>query len=178
MHHRKAALLLAFILAASWTLAGAQPRQRPTAPLTDEQKLLEAMHLISSEPLFDYVKELCSEKYAGRLTGTRKHESLTIVKAFDAASPYLYKAVCEGQTFKSVELKWYQIDETGTETEYFNHKLEGVKICSVKPIMYNVKDPSKERLVHMEEVSMRYKKITWTYLDGNLQASDSWGEGR
>jgi type VI secretion system secreted protein Hcp len=114
----------------------------------------------------------------GRLTGTRKHESLTIVKAFDAASPYLYKAVCEGQTFKTVELKWYQIDETGTETEYFNHKLEGVKICSVKPVMYNVKDPAKERLVHLEEVSMRYKKIVWTYLEGNLQASDSWGEGR
>ena len=75
MQHRKTAILLAFLLAASWTLAGAQPRQRPTAPLTDEQKLLEAMHLISSEPLFDYVKELCSEKYAGRLTGTPEFDA-------------------------------------------------------------------------------------------------------
>ena len=70
MQHRKTALLLVLILAASWTIAGAQPRQRPAAPTTDEQKLLEAMHLISSETLFDYVKELCAEKYAGRLTGT------------------------------------------------------------------------------------------------------------
>jgi len=27
-------------------------------------------------------------------------------------------------------------------------------------------------------VQMRYQKITWTYCDGNLQASDSWKEGR
>ena len=31
---------------------------------------------------------------------------------------------------------------------------------------------------HMEEVSIRYQKIIWTYVDGNLQASDSWKEGR
>lgn len=127
---------------------------------------------------FKHEVRIPTDPDTGKLTGTRKHESLTIVKAFDASSPYLYKAVCEGQTFKNVELKWFQIDETGSEVEYFNHMLEGVKICSVKPIMYNVKDPSKERLVHLEEVSMRYKKIVWTYLDGNLQASDSWGEGR
>lgn len=114
----------------------------------------------------------------GRLTGTRKHESMTFVKAFDAASPYLYKAVCEGQTFNSVEFKWYNIDDTGSEKEYFNHKLEGVKVCSVKPFMPNVKDPTKERYTHLEEVSLRYRKITWTFLDGNLQASDAWAEGR
>ena len=64
-----------------------------------------------------------------------------------------------------------------TEMEYFNHA-SGSKICSVKPVMHNVKDPSKERYVHLEEVQMRYQKITWSYVDGNLQASDSWKEGR
>jgi type VI secretion system secreted protein Hcp len=114
----------------------------------------------------------------GKLTGTRKHEAVTLVKAFDASSPYLYKAVTQGQTYKSIELKWYRIDDTGTEQVYFTHLLEGCKVCSVKPIMYNVKDPSKERYVHLEEVSLRYQKITWTYTDGNIQASDSWVEGR
>jgi len=127
---------------------------------------------------FDHEVRIPTDPDTGKLTGTRKHESMIITKAYDASSPYLYKAVCEGQTFASVELKWYRIDETGTETEYFNHLLEGVKICSVKPIMYNVKDPAKERYVHLEQISMRYKKIVWTYVDGNLQAADSWGEGR
>ncbi len=37
--------------------------------VTDEQ-VVELMHGISSHQLFDYVKELCLEKYGGRLTGT------------------------------------------------------------------------------------------------------------
>ncbi|MGA2506758.1 MAG: Hcp family type VI secretion system effector [Chitinispirillaceae bacterium] len=127
---------------------------------------------------FEHEVRIPTDPDTGKLTGTRKHEAIRLVKAFDSSSPYLYKAVCEGQTLNKVEIKWYRIDDTGTETEYFNHKLEGVKICSVKPIMYNVKDPSKERYVHLEEVQMRYQKITWTYCDGNLQASDSWKEGR
>lgn len=38
--------------------------------LTEEQKLLQVMHSIDSQTLYHYVKELASEKYAGRLTGT------------------------------------------------------------------------------------------------------------
>jgi hypothetical protein len=37
---------------------------------TDEQKVLEAYHSISSHALLGYVEELASDKYAGRLTGT------------------------------------------------------------------------------------------------------------
>jgi type VI secretion system secreted protein Hcp len=127
---------------------------------------------------FQHEVRIPTDPDTGRLTGTRKHESLTFTKAFDSASPYLYKAVCEGQTYKEVMIKWYRIDDTGSEQPYFQHQLEGVKVCSVKPLMHNVKVPEYERLVHMEEVSLRYQKITWTYLDGNLEASDSWKEGR
>ena len=51
---------------------GAAQGQRGQAPppLTGEQKLLAAMHLIESATLMNYVNELCSEKYGGRLTGT------------------------------------------------------------------------------------------------------------
>jgi hypothetical protein len=41
----------------------------------NEEKLLEAMHSISSHSLFDYIKELCSEKYGGRLTGTAGYDA-------------------------------------------------------------------------------------------------------
>jgi len=127
---------------------------------------------------FHHEVRIPTDPDTGRLTGTRKHESLIVTKGFDAASPYLYKAVCEGQTYQEVTIKWYQIDDTGSEQEYFTHKLENVKICSVKPVMHNVKRPENERLVHMEEVALRYQKITWTFVDGNLEASDSWKEGR
>jgi hypothetical protein len=41
----------------------------------DEAKILEAFHAISSHPLLDYVKELTSEKYGGRLTGTPGYDA-------------------------------------------------------------------------------------------------------
>jgi len=42
---------------------------------SDEEKLLETLHSISSHTLYDYVKELTSEKYAGRLTGTEEYKA-------------------------------------------------------------------------------------------------------
>ena len=64
--------ILASILAAS---AAAQYPGAAAAPLTDEQKLLEATRLIRSETLFEYVKELTSETYGGRLTGTAEYDA-------------------------------------------------------------------------------------------------------
>jgi hypothetical protein len=43
--------------------------------ITPGEKLLAAMHDISSHTLFDYVKELCAEKYGGRLTGTAGYDA-------------------------------------------------------------------------------------------------------
>jgi hypothetical protein len=39
----------------------------------DERKILDALQTISSHPLYGYVKELVSEKYGGRLTGTPEY---------------------------------------------------------------------------------------------------------
>ena len=46
------------------------PAQRSRPQLTEEEQLLQVMHGIHSQTLFEYVKEMASEKYAGRLTGT------------------------------------------------------------------------------------------------------------
>jgi hypothetical protein len=45
------------------------------AQQADEEKLLQSLHSISSHKLFEYVKELCSEKYGGRLTGTEEYNA-------------------------------------------------------------------------------------------------------
>jgi len=40
-----------------------------------DQKLLDAMHFISSHTLMDYMVEICDDKYAGRLTGTEEYKA-------------------------------------------------------------------------------------------------------
>ena len=62
-------IVLTALLAAS--LSGPARADAPN----DEAKVLEAFHAISSHPLLEYVKELTSEKYAGRLTGTPEYDA-------------------------------------------------------------------------------------------------------
>jgi len=53
----------------------AQPPRQAAAPQTDEAKILAAMHLIQSQPLYNYVAELVSARFGGRLTGTKEYEA-------------------------------------------------------------------------------------------------------
>jgi type VI secretion system secreted protein Hcp len=112
----------------------------------------------------------------GKTTGARIHGPFRFTKEVDASSIYLYKAVTSGQTLESAEFKWYRANDAGVEVEYFNTLLTGVKVVRVEPKIHDIKDPSKEKSVHMEEVELRYTKAVWTYKDGNLQHSDSWDE--
>ena len=50
--------------------------QRPAAaPATPDEKLVAAMHGISSHTILDWVKEMVAEKYEGRLTGTPSYDA-------------------------------------------------------------------------------------------------------
>lgn len=109
-----------------------------------------------------------------KVVGPRRHSPVTLIKEYDASSPYLYKFCKDGATLQSVEIIWYTVDNTGTEQEYFKHLLEDCKISSVKAIMHNTKDPHYKDEGHREEVAISYSKITWTYVDGAITASDSW----
>jgi type VI secretion system secreted protein Hcp len=129
----------------------------------------------SSEVMeFHHEVKIPTDPHTGRLTGVRMHGPIKVIKSYDAASPYLYKACCEGQTLQKVVISWYAIDETGTESEYFQHTLEEVKVSSMGAYMPNTKDPDKERYVHLEEVSLVYSTITWLYVDGTIEYTDSW----
>jgi len=112
----------------------------------------------------------------GKLTGTCIHTPFLFTREIDSSSPYLYKAVTTGQTLKSAEFKWYKINNSGQEVEYFNTKLENVKVVKVNPVMHDIKDPAYEKHNHLEQIELRYEKITWTYKDGNIVHSDSWNE--
>lgn len=72
---RRSMIAALLALAAAGAGLRAQPVRPAPAPPTDEARLLAAMHLIQSQPLYNYVAELVSEKYGGRLTGTKEYEA-------------------------------------------------------------------------------------------------------
>ena len=59
----------------SAVFVSAAPRQAPPPAAAGEEKLLAVMHSISSHPLYQYVAELASPKYEGRLTGTPGYDA-------------------------------------------------------------------------------------------------------
>ncbi|CAM3512962.1 Hcp family T6SS protein CtsH1 [Rouxiella silvae] len=124
----------------------------------------------------DHSLYIPTDNNTGKLTGTRIHTPFVITKEVDSSSPYLYKAVSTGQTLKSAEFRWYKIDDSGQEREYFNTRLENVKVVKVAPKMHDIKDIAKEKYNHLEVVELRYTKIIWTYIDGTIVHSDEWKE--
>lgn len=123
---------------------------------------------------FSHGLNLPVDNISGKITGTRSHSPMMIEKEFDSSSPYLYKAAATGQTLQSAEIRFYHISDAGQEVCYFIITLEGVKVTGVNPGMPNTKLSGNSQINHMESVSLQYNKITWRYVDGNVQYSDDW----
>jgi type VI secretion system secreted protein Hcp len=111
---------------------------------------------------------------SGLPTGKRVHEALTVTKVYDKSSPKLYQALCTGERFSEVVIKWYRIDPTGAEEHYFTHKLENAILVDIKPWMPNCLDPTTESYQHMEDLSFTYGKIIWTWEPDGIESEDSW----
>jgi type VI secretion system secreted protein Hcp len=69
-----------------------------------------------------------------------------------------------------------QNQRRGPGSGVLQHEAENVKVVKVNPKMHDIKDPAFEKHNHLEQIELRYEKITWTYKDGNIIHSDSWNE--
>jgi len=104
-------LAIAFVaLAVSSTLA-----QPPAAvPQTIDDKLLAAMHGISSNTILDWAKELVSEKYQGRLTGTPTYDASAAWTA-DLLKTWKYRPAGDAGTFYQKFPNPYTLVKPGAE---------------------------------------------------------------
>ena len=75
LHRSRFASFSVCVLLLSGLLAAQGARQSAPADPLSEDRLTAVMHTISSHTLFDYVKEMASPKYAGRLTGTATYDA-------------------------------------------------------------------------------------------------------
>jgi type VI secretion system secreted protein Hcp len=110
----------------------------------------------------------------GQPTGKRMHKDLKVLKFYDKSSPMLYQALCSGERMKTVTIKWYRIKPDGTEEHYFTHKLESATLTKIEASMANCLDPANGPFGHMEEVSMTYRKIIWTWEPDGVESEDDW----
>jgi len=142
----------------SWTMAG-----------REDTILVEA---------FNHQVSMPRDPQTGLASGKRRHEPMSVVKFYDKSSPLLYQALCTGEHFKDVTLKWYRIASTGQEEHYFTTLLEDAILVAIRPFMPNALDKETEQYGHMEECSFTYRRITWTFEDGGVTATDDWSTPR
>ena len=124
---------------------------------------------------FDHVVEIPTDD-RGIASGRRKHSPISITKEIDRSTPMLYQALCTGELLTSVILDWYRIDGTGEDELYYTMELENAMITRIHPWVPNVLDRSTENLRHMEDVSIAYESIIWTWEPDGIEYEDTWGE--
>ncbi|WP_261640139.1 type VI secretion system tube protein TssD [Erwinia mallotivora] len=129
-------------------------------------EVVELMHAV----------ELPTDDRTGKITAKHVHGDYAIVKETDSSSPCLYQGVTTGKRYQKAELKFYRINDSGQEIEYFRTTLENVRINEMEPMMLDIKNPVFNKHNHLEALYLSYKRITWHYIDGNIIHSDSWNE--
>jgi type VI secretion system secreted protein Hcp len=95
----------------------------------------------------------------GRSAARCDHSPFSVVKALDKASPKLNLFCCNGNHIPSVIVELCMA--TGAKTKYMEYKMTDVIISSVRP----GGSSSASETLPLEEVSLNYGKIEWTYTE-------------
>jgi type VI secretion system secreted protein Hcp len=105
----------------------------------------------------------------------RVHKPVRIYIPIDKIAPSLIQKVIQGEAVEKVMLRWFRYQEkTKSDSEYFRHIFEAVSFDQCRFVMPDAKNPLFDRYDHGLELSFRYKKVTWVYMQGNLMVSDEW----
>ena len=142
----------------------------------DDQTGREGSSLVQA---FSHEVTIPRDPQSGMASGRRVHHPLTITKRLDKASPKLFKALTQGEHFSEVTVKWFRIVQAGGggQEHYFTTKLEDAVIVSIKQWFPITMDTTKRDYSHLEDVSLTYRKIVWTWVDGGIESEDDWRAG-
>ena len=117
---------------------------------------------------------------SGLPTGKRQHKPLVVTKELDKSSPPLRTALVSNESLTSVTLDFFSSKVAGpaglagTEVNDFTISLTNASIASIALVMPNTRHPDLAKLATYEEIAFTYQKITWTWNDGAITASDDW----
>lgn len=104
---------------------------------------------------------------SGLPTGKRMHKPLVITKELDKSTPVLYSVLATNENLTSVEFSFVEPRQNGQEAVTYRIKLTNANIASIKLV-----EGKDGKLV--QEVTLTYQKIEWTWVDGGITATDDW----
>ncbi len=113
---------------------------------------------------FDHEITSPRDPASGLPTGKRQHKPITITAEVGIAAPQLMAALVNNETLSSVVISLYK---AGTTTV-------GTTITLTNASESDFSNQCEAGYPNCETASFTYQKITWTWLDGNITASDDW----
>jgi type VI secretion system secreted protein Hcp len=114
---------------------------------------------LSTIPVIGFSHEIVSPRdpASGLPTGKRLHKPIVVTKLMDKTSPLLLNALVTNENLSSVT---------------FTLLRSGQPVATIKLTNASIADYTANG--ETEHWSFTYQKITWTWLDGGITASDDW----
>lgn len=117
---------------------------------------------------------------SGLPTGKRSYEPIVFRKSTDQSSPLLLSAFTNNENLTTVNFDFWAAATVGTtgggtEVNYYKVELVNASIASMDTFM-----PDNNALVNgtgqgqglLEEITLTFQKITWTFVNGGITATD------
>lgn len=126
--------------------------------------------------VYEFHHEVMSPRDAssGMATGKRVHKPLMVTKEIDKSTPLLLTALTTNEILSEVILRFYAPAANGVEAQVYTIKLTNANIASIADDMSLNKVEPGLKLPVLETITFIYQKIEWTWVDGNVMASDNW----
>ncbi|MBB1605033.1 Hcp family type VI secretion system effector [Pseudomonas citronellolis] len=115
-----------------------------------------------------------TDPQSGQPSGQRVHKPFVFTSALNKATPLMYQALASGEMLPKVEVKWYRTSTEGKQEHFFTTHLEDATIVDIVTALPHAQDATKAEYTQLVEVSMAYRKITWTHAIAGTEASDDW----
>lgn len=122
---------------------------------------------------FKHVVDLPSNEQ-GLPSGRRVHRPLMITKEVDKSTPKLYQALCTGEPMSEATLRWYRMDGTGEEQQYFTVMLQNAMLVKIESWVPDVLDKQNAQYGNMENLWFTYEVIRWTWEEDGIEYEEHW----
>jgi type VI secretion system secreted protein Hcp len=115
------------------------------------------------------------EAGSGMATGRRQYDPLLIRKRIDKSSPLLQKSLTQNAVIDG-KFMFFRPNPTGdgTTEQFYTVTVAKGRLASIKQIVPDTIVPATSTEPPLEEVTMVFHTISWTYSNGGITHEDTW----
>jgi type VI secretion system secreted protein Hcp len=115
------------------------------------------------------------DQQSGQASGKRMHKPFVVTKEVDKSSPVLYRMLASNEAITSMVVKFMAPSPaSGVPINNYTVTLTNAGISDITFIMPSTTDATSCKSPEVEQVSFIYQKIEWTWVEGDISASDTW----